>query len=346
MKIVALDLGKFNSVSCEYDTDSGRHSFGKISTTPQVIHDLVVDLQPDRLVIEVGIQAGWIRDLAQALEVDLEVANTNDERWHWHRVKVKTDKADALKLAKLSAAGELVTIDIPDTSVRQWRSLIRFRQQLVRRRVACQNHIRSLFSTQGLSLPMGRRAWRQQSLPQIKKQAKPLIRCTDDQIWRGELHEELRSYEHTVSQLQKVERRLDRLARQDERVQLVQTIPGVGPRLSEAIVTVIDEPQRFKSGKQVGSYVGLTPRIKQSGRQMRLGRISKSGNPLLRTLLVEVGWLSQQYNPHFKAFYERIRRGSKTRKKIAATALARHILIVAWAMLRDHRPWREPEMVA
>ena len=97
MKIVALDLGKFNSVICEYDTDSGQHSFDRISTTPQTIHDLIIERQPDRLVIEAGVQAGWIRDLTQALEFDLEVANTNDERWHWHRVKVKTDKADALR---------------------------------------------------------------------------------------------------------------------------------------------------------------------------------------------------------------------------------------------------------
>lgn len=344
MKIVALDLGKFNSVICEYDTDSRQHSFDKISTTPQTIHDLIVERQPDRLVIEAGVQAGWIRDLTHALEVDLEVANTNDERWHWHRVKIKTDKTDALKLAKLSAAGELVTIDIPETSVRQWRSLIRFRQQVMRRRVACQNHIRSLFASQGKSLPVGRRAWAQASLAQIKKHGKPLSRCADDQLWRGELHEELRSYEHLVGQIQKVEHRLDRLACQNERVQLVQTIPGVGSRLSEAIVAVIDQPERFKSAKQVGAYVGLTPRVKQSGRQIRMGRISKSGNGLLRSLLVEVSWISQLHNPHFKVFYERIQRGSKTRKKIAAVALARHILIVAWAMLRDHRPWCEPHM--
>lgn len=164
MKIVALVLG----VCCVYDTNTTGHCFGKLPTTPAAMHDLLVALDPDRLVIEIGSLSGWIRDLAQSLEVDLQVANTNDERWHWHRVKVKTDKADALKLTKLSSAGELSTIDIPDTSVRQWHSLIQFRHQLMRRRVACQNHIRSLFEVQGKSLSVGRRAWAQASLAQIK----------------------------------------------------------------------------------------------------------------------------------------------------------------------------------
>ena len=344
MKIAALDLGKFNSVSCVYDTNTGVHCFGKLPTIPQAVHDWLVAINPDRLVIEIGSQAGWIRDLAQSLEVDLQVANTNDERWYWHRVKVKTDKTDALKLAKISAADELSTIAIPDTSVRQWRSLIRFRQQLMGRRVACQNHIRSLFEVQGKSLPMGRCAWTRVSLAQIRTHANPLSVCTGDQLWQGQLYEELRSYDHLIEQINQVECRLDALACENERVQLIQTIPGVGKRLSEAVVAVIDRPERFKSAKQVGAYVGLTPRVKQSGRQLRVGRISKAGDSLLRSLLVEVSWISQRYNPHFKAFYERIQRGSKTRKKIAAVALARHILIVAWAMLRDHRPWREPNM--
>ena len=68
----------------------------------------------------------------------------------------------------------------------------------------------------------------------------------------------------------------------------LRTIPGVGPRLSEALVVALDDPHRFSSGKQVGRYFGLVPRQYQSGASDRQGRITGEGNQLLRRLLVEV----------------------------------------------------------
>ncbi len=128
----------------------------------------------------------------------------------------------------------------------------------------------------------------------------------------------------------------------DERVQRLRTIPGVGPRLSELVVAVIDDPHRFKSGKQVGAYAGLVPRQIASGTMDRQAGITKSGHRLLRSLLVEVSWLMLRHNPAFRRIYEKAQRGSKTRKKIAAVATARHLLITCWAMLRDETDWREP----
>ena len=124
-----------------------------------------------------------------------------------------------------------------------------------------------------------------------------------------------------------------------KQVQLLQTIPGVGPRLAEAVVAYIDDPKRFKNGKQVGSYFGLTPRQFQSGSMDRSGGISGMGNALVRTLLVEVSWLGLRHNPWMRAIYERVMRGTKSRKKIAIVAVARRLLVVCWAMLRDNRRW-------
>ena len=72
------------------------------------------------------------------------------------------------------------------------------------------------------------------------------------------------------------------------------------------------------------------------------GGISKQGHRMLRRMLVEVSWLALRYNPHFRAVYERICRGSRSRRKIAIVAVARKLLITAWAMLRDGSRWRPP----
>lgn len=82
-RILAIDLGKFNSVACDYDPATGKHTFTTIPTRPQDFHDLFVERFADpsggRLVIEVGSAAGWVKDLAQVLGIEVQVANPSHE---------------------------------------------------------------------------------------------------------------------------------------------------------------------------------------------------------------------------------------------------------------------------
>ena len=89
----------------------------------------------------------------------------------------------------------------------------------------------------------------------------------------------------------------------------------------------------------------LVPRQFQSGETDRNGRITKRGNPLARTILVECAWASLRYNPWAKGVYERICGKQKTRKKKAGVALARKIAVIAWAMLRDEKDWDPATMI-
>jgi hypothetical protein len=110
-------------------------------------------------------------------------------------------------------------------------------------------------------------------------------------------------------------------------------------------VACIDDPHRFANGRQVSAYFGLVPRQYQSGETDRNGRITKRGNPLARTILVECAWASLRYNPWAKSVYDRICGKQKTRKKKAAIALARKIAVLAWALLRDERDWDPNRML-
>jgi transposase len=342
MKILAIDLGKFKSVACDYDTSSAEHQFTTIATRPHVVHDLLVELEPDRVVIEIGSAAGWVQDLCQTLEVEIEVANPNHEAWRWKNIKRKTDKDDALKLAQLSAMGQLPTLTLPSSEVRQWRALIGYRWSLVTRRTAIKNSIRSIFDRQGLSMPAGKNGWTGKAKAALRCNAQPLLDVACDELWRGQLDIDLQALEQIEGLIQQVEARPEAIAKADERVQRLQTIPGVGPRLAEVLVATIDDASRFKNAKQVGAYAGLVPALYESGTMSRQGRITRRGNKLLRTLLVEVTWLVRQYNPHLSCIFERVCRGSKTRRKIAVVATARKLLIISWAMLRDGTDWRDP----
>ena len=342
MNILALDLGKFNTVYCDYVCETGEHKFGKVKTTPQAIHDLIVDKEPERVVMEVSEIAGWVVDIARALGKKTETANTSHEAWRWKNVKKKNDKEDARKLAKLSAMNQLPTVHIPAKPIREMRSLIKYRQRLVKHRRSIQLAIRAIFCAQGITgVPRGKSAWSQEGLGWLRKHARPLEEIKDlEQLWRGRLHVELETFDAINRALKTVEDKLNKLGSADARVRRLQTIPGVGPRLAEMVVAFLDDPQRFQSGKQVGNYVGLTPKQYQSGQMERQGRISGQGNKLLRNLLVEACWASLRYNPWAREMYSRLLRGSPSRKKIAITALARKLVVRCWAMLRDEEDWK------
>lgn len=333
MSILAIDLGKSKSAVCVFDLGGG-HRFETIPTSPAAVLDLLERTRPERVVIEIGPSAGWICDLCREVGVPIEVANTNHDAWRWRNVKRKSDRDDSLKLARMWALGQLPTVHVPTPKVRAWRELIAYRHTLVARLGAVKNSVRAILTRQAIDWPPGLAGWSRVAVGRLRELA-----AGGEEMWRVMLREELAQYELLTASIARVEKQLEELAQQNGNVALLRTIPGVGPRLSEIIVAVIDDPHRFASGKQVGCYAGLTPRRHQSGNMDRQGGISGAGHPLLRSLLVEVAWISRRWNPWMKGVYERTMRGSKSRRKIAIVALARRLLIVCWAMMRDGKPW-------
>jgi transposase len=204
-----------------------------------------------------------------------------------------------------------------------------------------QSTIRSLFDQQGISIPGGHRAWTVAGIEILSEHAKVLAECTLDELWKGELDLELKSLDGLWQHLQTVDEQLEKIAKQNESVQLLQTIPGVGRRTAEVIVAILDDPARFRNGGQVSAYVGLVPDQRQSGQTNRLGKITRRGSELLRSALVEAAWAMLRYNPWAVKIYQRISGGQKTRKKTAIIALARKLLVRCWAMLRRKEPWQD-----
>jgi transposase len=346
--ILGLDLGKFKSVCCVTDVAARTHAFETIQTTPQVLREFLskhCGAGPScvLLVIETCDTAGWVHDLATSLGVGCTVVHTiGDERWRWHKVKRKTDRDDALKLARLALVGELPpAVHMPDAKQRQKRRLIVHRRSVVARRTKSRNAIRSIFSQQGLSLAKGNKQWTQAGLKQLKEDARDIAECEVQDLWRGRLHAELELMASADAQLKVLDKKLDALA--DEKMTLLQGIKGVGPRLAEAVVLHLDDPFRFKNGEQVASFAGLVPKQLQSGQTLRLGHITGRGPALLRSLLVESAWVVWRHNAWAQLFVEKVSRGGRGRRKLAIVALARKLLIILWAMLKTNKPFRSPD---
>jgi transposase len=338
--IIAIDLGRHNCVACVYSRATREHSFRTLGTTPDELTKLLARDPGALVVVEACANAGWVHDHARAAGHPVKVANTAAESWKFTHLKRKTDRDDALRLAELEAIGQLPTVCLPDAATRQRRMLIAVRQELVGRRVACQNRIRALFAGQGLPTPRGARAWTEAGLAGIEQQAEALAECGAEELWRGVLELVVAEYRGLVERIAEVERKLDGLAEADAGTKLLETIPGVGRRTAEAVAAHLGDAKRFASAKQVGAYAGLVPRQYQSGVTDRKGRITRRGPRLLRKLLVECAWCSLRYNAWSRAAYGRLTAGGASRKKPAVVALARKLLVRCWAMLRDGVPWR------
>jgi transposase len=337
--ILAIDLGKYKCVACVYDRATAAAEFRSIDTSLAEVERLVRRTRPAVVVIETCALAGWVHDLCAALGVECRVANTGAEAWKFKHAKRKTDRDDARRLAQLHALGQLPAVVVPAKPVRERRALIAHRQALVGLRVRAQNRIRSILVGQGLPAPRGAKAWSAAGLAGIGQLARPLAECAPDELWRGLLDLALTAYRQAADLEAAAEATLDALAKADDRVRLLDTMPGLGPRTAEAVVAHLDDPHRFRSGKQVAAYGGLVPRQYQSGEEDRRGRITKRGPAVLRKLLVQCAWAMLRYNPWARAVYDRLSRG-RARKKQAIVALARKVLVRCWAMLRDNAAWR------
>ena len=339
MVILSVDLGKYSSVCCWYSRGK-EPVYERIETSPPSLKEAMVREKVDKVVIEVCHLAGWISDLCQGLNLPLEVASTQDERWRWKRVKRKTDRIDALKLARLCFDGELTLVHVPARPVRQWRGLVIHRHRLIERQTQIKNSIRALFESQGQRLPAGASQWKSRTFRELlKSYAMPLERCGMEQLWKGQLQGELLMLRMLMRQTAKVEAKLDQLAGADEQIARLLSIPGIGIRTAEMVKVMLDDPKRFKHARQVGSYSGLTPRQYESGLMQRNGKISKAGPALLRKLLIQVAWGMLRNNPRGKQLFNRICKGHKTRRKLAAVAVGRHALVWCWGVLNSDQDW-------
>jgi transposase len=134
MMILSMDLGKFKTVCRIYHATTRKHSFETIATTRSHLDHLLDRLIEvglvDLVVMEACGPSGWISDVCRGRGLKTIICSTYDEAWSWKNTKCKTDRDDALKLAKMAAFDALTPVHVPKPAVRQQRMLIKYRKKL------------------------------------------------------------------------------------------------------------------------------------------------------------------------------------------------------------------------
>lgn len=250
----------------------------------------------------------------------------------------KTDRIDARKLAQYAAKGLLRPIAVPTVTQEADRQLCRAREQLVKKQTRVKLQIKSLLLLCGLEEPKGLKYWTNYAIVQLKHiKVNEQLRFSIDLL--------LAELEFIKNQLKQLEQKLKELfskTRHKQKIEYLQTHPGVGQVTARKFITEIFKPKRFKNKTELAKYVGLCPHISQSGQTKRDGPILKTGRPQLRCNLIEAAWVWIARDPAAGKIYKRLLHNTGQANK-AITAMARKMAINLWKMLCNNTVYVQPE---
>jgi transposase len=299
-------------------------SAGRIKTTPEQLEVFAQSLgREDRVALEV---CGSAWEIARILEPHVGrviVVSPNDTGIR--QARAKTDRLDSRTLARLLWAGELDAVWTPDEQTRVLRRRLSRREQLVRARSRAKNEIHAVLMRRLKGKPpfadlfgVKARQWLAELELPVEEQ-ETVAGC-------------LRHVEFLDREIAAVEALIAEQALESGEVRRLMTVPGVNVICAQTFLAAVGDIGRFATSRKLVGYLGLDPRVYQSGSApAKGGRISKQGSPSARWALVEAAWSVVQQPGPLHAFYERIR--ARRGHQIAVVACARKLAVLCWCLL-------------
>ena len=298
---------------------------GQIATTPEAMRVFADSLlATDEVAIEATCNTHAIAKLLAPRVARVVISNPMKTR-AIAEAKVKTDKVDAQVLAQLLAADYLPSVWIADERTQALRRQVARRAHIVRQRTRLKNQVQSILHRNLVPRPpvadlfgIKGRCW-------LASQPLP----ADEEVAVEAL---LRQLDFHARELRIIDASLGQAALGSQEIKRLMTIPGVDATVAISIVAAVGDFHRFPTPEQLVSYLGLNPRVKQSGAQPAShGRITKQGRAHARGMLVEAAWAAVKTPGPLRAFYERIR--SRRGMQVAVVATARKLAVLCWHLI-------------
>ncbi len=278
MYYCGIDLGSKSSAVCLDDENGKCVKEFEITTDQNTFRQHFSRRGPMHCVLEASPLAEWAAQILEGLGHGVVVIDPRQAK-AVICTKKKTDKLDARNLAKMARTGWYTPVHRKSQDARMVRTILKARVGLVETAVAQQSRIMGLLRAHGIKLihspgvGFEERVIKtiDQHAPELEPILAPLLA-----LWRQARHEAGIMTEQLTQQ-----------SKSHPVCRLLMSVPGVGPIVSACFVATIDDPSRFSRSTDVASYLGLVPRVHQSGATDYRGRITKEGDRLLRWLLVE-----------------------------------------------------------
>ena len=275
----------------------------------------------------------WLRLYLSLEEAGVEVVLANPKKTKAiAEAKLKNDKVDARTLADLLRANLIAPCYVPPEQTRELRSLVRHRINLARDMTRVKNRIQAILDKYELEFN-GTDMFGKAGMKWLKGTVSELSEV-DQFIFDAEL----RHIETLKELVKEAEARIAKESEESEDVKLLMGIPEVDYYVALLFTSEIGDYSRFSSANKLISWLGLAPRVHQSGDTSYNGRITKEGSPRVRWALVQAARSAVQWDNHFRTKYQRIRERRGDGKAIVA--IAREIAVTMYHMLNRREAYR------
>jgi len=326
---VGLDVSLKLTAICIVDRTGKIACEGLVSSDPEAIAEFIKShaSHVERIGLETGPTATWLWTELRKLELPVICIDARHAKAALKMQINKSDRNDAVGIARIMQCGWYKEVRVKDLDSHAIKALLVSRALLVKIKRDVENQIRGLLKNLGLVIGRAKmnvfllRALQlTEGRPELAAAVAPLLKAR----------------EAIEQQIEDLDRKVLRLARNNAQVRRFMTAPGVGPITALCYLATIDDPTRFKKSSSVGAYAGLTARRYASGEVDWTGRISKCGDKMLRSYLYEAAnvlltriakWSA------LKAWGIRLAKRSGLRK--AKVAVARKLAVIL------HRMWIE-----
>jgi transposase len=306
--------------------ENGRvRSAGRIPTRVPSLELFAASLvSSDVVAVEATTGTDKIVSVLQRHGIRVVVANTRKLR-SITEAKAKTDRLDARTLARLLVCGLLDEVWTPDERTRALRRLTNRRERIVRARTRAKNEAHGV-----LSRNLCERAPVTDAFGKAGRQWLAGLALPVDE--RLTLDGCLRQVDFLDAEVAALDREIAKQALAWPEVLRLMTVPGVNVQTAATFMASVGDIRRFSSARKLVSYLGLDPRVRQSGNApARHGRISKAGASEARHMLGEAAWKVTLTPGPLRAFFERVR--ARRGNQVAATATARKLVVLFWCLL-------------
>jgi transposase len=306
--------------------ENGRvRSAGRIPTRVPSLELFAASLvSSDVVAVEATTGTDKIVSVLQRHGIRVVVANTRKLR-SITEAKAKTDRLDARTLARLLVSGLLDEVWTPDERTRALRRLTNRRERIVRARTRAKNEAHGVLSRNLCERAPVTDAFGKAGRRWLAGLALPVDeRLTLDGC--------LRQVDFLDAEVAALDREIAKQALAWPEVLRLMTVPGVNVQTAATFMASVGDIRRFSSARKLVSYLGLDPRVRQSGNApARHGRISKAGASEARHMLGEAAWKVTLTPGPLRAFFERVR--ARRGNQVAATATARKLVVLFWCLL-------------
>jgi len=329
-----IDVSLESSSACEVEASGKIVREAKVASEPEALIGWCASLGLGlaRIGLEAGPLSQWLYAAMKQAGLAVELLETRHVSDAFKAMPVKSDRNDARKIAQLMRLGWFRPVHCKSIAIQKIRAMLTARKLVQSKLLDLENSLRGI--SRGFGLKVGKTT-RTNFAGRIEELVKrhPNLQTIGQAL--------LRVRTVLLAEFNGFEKRVRAMSRLHEKARLLMSTPAVGPIISLTFACATDDPSRFTSSKQVGPYLGLTPKKYQSGETDYTGRISKHGDASAREALYEAAHLMLTKPikgcSELKSWAMRIARRAGTNK--AKVALARKLAVIMLRMLKDNAPF-------